>query len=200
MMREGGCTMRRNAPQQEIDEALMAPDTGTGALAERALDYEAYDYVMRHADPELLPEDERVIEQGKIGRAVDAFTRTEEPVAIAQGAFFLATGVWPLLHMPSFEAVTGPKTDRWLVKTVGVLVTVAGAAITSAGLRRRITPETRLLAMASSIGLAAIDIVYARRKRISRIYLLDAAAEAGLLVAWLTALSKQPDELEPVAA
>jgi hypothetical protein len=28
-----------------------------------------------------------------------------------QGAYFLVTGVWPLVHMPSFLAVTGPKTD-----------------------------------------------------------------------------------------
>ena len=34
----------------------------------------------------------------------------------AQGALYVVTGVWPLLHMASFEAVTGPKTDDWLVR------------------------------------------------------------------------------------
>jgi len=200
MMRKEAQPMRQNARPEEVDDARVAIESGTGAPPEGALDYEAYDYVMRHADPELLPEEERVVERGPIGRALHAFTRHEEPVAIAQGAFFLATGVWPLLHIPSFEAVTGPKTDRWLVKTVGLLVAVAGAAITSAGVRRRITPETRLLAMASSLGLAAIDLVYVRRQRISKIYLLDAVAEVGLIVAWLTAISQQPDQFEPVAA
>ncbi|MBV8580277.1 MAG: hypothetical protein JOZ86_06540, partial [Candidatus Eremiobacteraeota bacterium] len=36
-------------------------------------------------------------------------------------AYYLATGLWPLLDMRSFELVTGRKTDRWLVKMVGAL-------------------------------------------------------------------------------
>ena len=45
----------------------------------------------------------------------------DSELAIAQGAYFLGTGVWPLVLMPSFESVTGPKVDKWLVRTVGVL-------------------------------------------------------------------------------
>jgi hypothetical protein len=168
----------------------------TAAASGTALDREAQEFVERHVDPELLPEPR---EPGMIGRSIDVFTSTEQPVAIAQGAFFVATGAWALLHMASFESVTGPKVDRWLVKTVGALVTVIGAAVASAGIRKRITPETRLLAMASSISLAAIDVVYTRRRRISRVYLLDAAAELSLVFLWLTAIGRQPDEPEPAA-
>jgi len=32
--------------------------------------------------------------------------------------FNLAFGIWPLILYRSFEAVSGPKTDHWLVKTV----------------------------------------------------------------------------------
>ncbi|MEX0750325.1 MAG: hypothetical protein WD359_05900 [Dehalococcoidia bacterium] len=193
--------MPHDTRRRETIEAHTEPPTGTrGGVDDSALDFEAYDYVMRHADPELLPEEERSVERGAVGRAAEAFTRTEEPVALAQGIFFIATGVWPLVHMQSFEAVAGPKTDRWLVKTVGALVTIAGAAIASAGLRRRITPQTRVLALASALALATIDVVYARRKRISRVYLLDAVAQAGLVVTWLTAISRQPDERSAVAA
>ena len=35
---------------------------------------------------------------------------------------YLATGLWPLFNIESFQQVTGPKTDLWLVRTVGVLV------------------------------------------------------------------------------
>jgi hypothetical protein len=41
-----------------------------------------------------------------------------------QAAYYLATGLWPLVHLPSFEAVTGPKTDDWLVHMVGLLAAV----------------------------------------------------------------------------
>ncbi len=30
---------------------------------------------------------------------------------IGQGVFYLATGIWPLVNIQSFEMVTGPKTD-----------------------------------------------------------------------------------------
>lgn len=77
-------------------------------------------------------------------------------LAVAQGAFYLATGVWPLLHMRSFEAVTGEKTDDWLVETVGALLTVSGAVMMMAGLRRRVTPEIALLAAGSAGAWAAV--------------------------------------------
>lgn len=102
-----------------------------------------------------------------------------------QGAFYLATGIWPLVHMSSFLAVTGPKTDLWLVRTVGVLIAVVGATLLLACMRKGITPEIRLLAVGSALALAAVDIVYVSAGRISAVYLLDAVAETILAAAWL---------------
>lgn len=38
-------------------------------------------------------------------------------VLLAQGSYYFITAVWPLAHMRSFLAVTGPKTDLWLMGT-----------------------------------------------------------------------------------
>ncbi|HZS32319.1 MAG TPA: hypothetical protein VFC42_02965 [Methylomirabilota bacterium] len=116
----------------------------------------------------------------------------DERLAIAQGIYYAATGVWPLLSMRTFERVTGPKHDRWLVRTVGLLVAVIGGAVALAGARRRLTPELGLLAGASAVALGGIDAVYAARGRISRIYLLDAAFEATLGGAWAAAWRRTP--------
>lgn len=110
-----------------------------------------------------------------------------DALAVAQGAFYVATGVWPILHMRSFEAVTGEKTDDWLVKTVGALIAVAGVTMTVAGLRRRVTPEIALLAAGSAAALAAVDVIYTQKGVIPPVYLLDAVAEAGLIGAWTAA-------------
>ena len=107
--------------------------------------------------------------------------------AVGQGAFWLATGLWPLVHYRSFEAVTGPKEDDWLVKTIGGLIAVVGATLTVAGLRRRVTPEVRLLGAASAAALSAADVWFVRRGRISKVYLLDVVAEAPFLAAWALA-------------
>jgi hypothetical protein len=104
-------------------------------------------------------------------------------LALVQGVYFTATGIWPLLHMGSFERLTGPKTDKWLVRTVGVLVASIGGTLLASS-RRRLPPETIGLAIASAAALACIDGRYASAGRISPIYLADAAAEAALVGAW----------------
>lgn len=109
----------------------------------------------------------------------------ERVLAAGQGGYYVATGIWPLVSLGSFERVTGPKTDGWLVKTVGVLVAAVGANLVMAGGRDAVSAETRLLATAGAAGLAAVEAVYATGGRISRIYLLDAAAEAALATGWV---------------
>lgn len=109
-------------------------------------------------------------------------------IAWGQGAYFLLTGIWPLFGMRSFERITGPKRDRWLVKTVGGLVAVVGGALILAAWRRpaAVTDERELplVAVGSAATLAAVDVVYVARGRIAPIYLLDALAEAICLAAW----------------
>jgi CBS domain containing-hemolysin-like protein len=105
-------------------------------------------------------------------------------VALAQGCYFFVTGVWPLLDIDSFQRVTGPKTDRWLVKTVGAVLAAIGAALVLAGIRDELTPSTVLLAMGNAAALACVDLVYVSKRVISPIYLLDAAAEAVLIIWW----------------
>jgi hypothetical protein len=108
-------------------------------------------------------------------------------IALTQGALYLATGLWPLFDIDSFQAVTGPKTDLWLVRTVGVLVTVVGIVLVTSGRRRRITAEIMLLAVGCALGLAGIDIVYVLSRTISPIYLADAVIEIGFATAWALA-------------
>jgi hypothetical protein len=105
-------------------------------------------------------------------------------VVLIQAGYFAGTGLWPLLHIRSFEWVSGPKTDRWLVKTVGALITVIGATLGLAAGRRRLTPEIEMLGVGTALTLAAIDVTYVARRRIRWVYLADAALEAGLVVAW----------------
>ncbi len=114
-------------------------------------------------------------------------------LARLQGGYFAVTGVWPLLHMRSFRAVTGGKrrSEQWLVKTVGVLVASIGAAlVASTAGGRRPDRSTRLLATTSALGLLAIDVWYVAKRRLSPIYLLDAAAEAALAAGW--SLARRP--------
>jgi energy-converting hydrogenase Eha subunit E len=115
---------------------------------------------------------------------MDATGRGALRLAWAQGIFYLATGVWPLVSIGTFQRVTGPKVDLWLVKTVGLLISVVGVALILAARRGRIAPEVRFLAAGSAAVLAAVDVVYALADRIWDVYLLDAVVEIGLVVLW----------------
>jgi len=105
--------------------------------------------------------------------------------------YLVATGVWSLTHRRSFERLTGPKEDYWLVETVGALAIAIGASLGVAVGRRRQEPETRILAAASCVafGLASVRA----SKTESRVYLGDALLEAVFLAAWLEPLKTSLD-------
>ena len=103
----------------------------------------------------------------------------------AQGGFYLLTGIWPLVSLETFELVTGPKTDDWLVQTVGVLAAVIGLALLIGARRARPSLETSALGSLAALGFASVDLVFVLGGRISAIYLADAVVEMAFLAAVL---------------
>ena len=103
---------------------------------------------------------------------------------LTQGSFYCFTGIWPLMHMPSFLRVTGPKNEVWLVVAVGFLVLSIGAALVCSALQARRERSIDLLALFAALGLGAVDVRYATRQVIQDIYLLDAAVEGALVLTW----------------
>jgi hypothetical protein len=104
-------------------------------------------------------------------------------VLLIQGVYYLITGVWPLLSLDTFEAVTGPKTDDWLVQTVGVLAATIGAALLLGARRQPVSRETLTLSILAAFSFIAVDVVFVSKGIISRIYLVDAGVQVLLLVA-----------------
>jgi small-conductance mechanosensitive channel len=113
----------------------------------------------------------------------------------AQGLYFLATGVWPLVSVDTFQAVTGQKTDHliaeapskvdhWMLYTISVLIIAIAVVLVAAAWRRRPSFDVALLGVLSAIGLTIIDVVYVARGTIWPIYLADAAAEVVIIFAW----------------
>lgn len=90
-------------------------------------------------------------------------------------------GLWPILHMGSFEAVTGQKYDRWLVKFAGWFFVIAGLQLWFAANLTQVI----ILGVGTAVITAGADIYYSIIKnRISRIYLLDVVPELLFATAW----------------
>jgi hypothetical protein len=114
----------------------------------------------------------------------------ERQLAKVQGAFYLGAGLWPLLHRRSFLAVTGPKTDWWLVQTVGFLVTCIGAQLYSSSRSAESARELKVLAGTCAASLAGVEIYYVAKRTIRPVYLLDAVGELCLALGWARQQSK----------
>ena len=108
-------------------------------------------------------------------------------ILTCQAIYYLATGIWPLLHIASFMAVTGPKEDIWLVKMVGLLAAAIGLALMAG--RNNILRQTVILSIGAALAFISIDLYYSITGVIYKIYLADAAIQTllitGILIFWL---------------
>jgi hypothetical protein len=111
---------------------------------------------------------------------VDEAARHERAIDLVQGAYYAATGAWPLLHLPSFLAVTGEKVDRWLVRSYGALTLAVGIAllVPLPGEPRRTT-----LGRAAAVAIGLPEAWYVARRRIRPVYAIDAAVQAAFVLA-----------------
>lgn len=105
-------------------------------------------------------------------------------MAEVHGVLNIVGGAWPLVHRRSFEAVFGPKKDRWLMYTVAGLLVAVGYTQVSAG-RSGAWAEARRLGVGTASTLLLVDVVYVHNGVLRKTYLLDAVMEAALLAGWV---------------
>ena len=106
-----------------------------------------------------------------------------------QGYVYVVTGLWPVLHVASFESLTGPKFDHFLLHTVGLLLAAIGAGLLWALRDGRPDAGTLIVAAGAATALAGIDVVYFLNGRLPPIYLADAVMELTFVTAGLYGLS-----------
>jgi hypothetical protein len=93
-------------------------------------------------------------------------------VAFIQGIYFFIAGIWPIISIGTFQLVTGPKTDLWLVKTVAIILAVIGAMLISAQVNAEINISIILLAIGSALSLAIAEFVYVAKNTSFLLFIL----------------------------
>lgn len=111
-------------------------------------------------------------------------------VLLVQSAFYILTGAWPIVSLRTFEMVTGPKVDGWLVHMVGLLAVVIGLSLLTAAWLRSGGPMVSVLAIGSALAFTMIDLYYVGMGRIGAIYLVDAGTETLLALLLIVAMWK----------
>lgn len=117
--------------------------------------------------------------------------------ALAQGAYNVFGGLWPLLGMDTFEDVTGEKSEEWLVRTVaGILLFLGGLLLYDGLIRKQIDRGLRLMACGVSGVLAIVALVSSIGGWISWLYFVDGLVHLSFTVAWVV-LSMRPRDQDP---
>lgn len=103
-----------------------------------------------------------------------------------QGTYYLLSGLWPLADIESFMEITGPKTDVWLVKTVGLVLLPVSASLLSyiydnSGKARF---PALVLGAGSAAAFACADFYYSGRGIISEVYAADGLVQMVFLLLW----------------
>ena len=97
-------------------------------------------------------------------------------IFLIQAVYYFITGLWPVVDIASFMKVTGPKTDIWLVKMVGLLTIAIAVTLFSA--YKKSGNTIKILSISSALAYLTIDLYYYFNGIISPVYLGDAAIEA----------------------
>lgn len=134
------------------------------------------DRLLRRRLTDLRVPDALAFDRRTIGRAT----------ALGQAAAYVATGLWPIVDLRSFERVTGPKHDDWLVRTVGGLAVALGAGL---AWRSHDPASARPFGVAGAAAFLAADVIGVASGRLRRVYLLDAAGEAIVLAGWAASVA-----------
>ena len=108
--------------------------------------------------------------------------------AFGHGFFCLVAGLWPVVDLPAFQAVTGQKPDHWLITVAGLLLAGIGSSLIIAAIRRDIAFEGFALGIFTALALGVTDLIFVIERIIPAVYLLDAVAESLFVTMWVFAI------------
>lgn len=114
-------------------------------------------------------------------------TRYLKYLFLVQGLYYVLTGFWALVDIDSFMAVTGPKTDTWLVKALAFLFCAIGLVLLLARQEHAMLIPS-VLATSTAIFMTCIDFYFYMKGTIAGVYLADGVLQmifaGGVLICW----------------
>lgn len=103
------------------------------------------------------------------------------------------TGIWPIIDDTTFQLVTGPKEDLWLVKTMGLLLVLVGIVLLTT-INNVVSLSTKSLIIAVALSLAIADFWYVSVGVLGLPYLLDGFVQLFFVIAWLVIPHKDKED------
>ncbi len=106
-------------------------------------------------------------------------------LALGQAGYYAVGGLWPLLSMPTFETVMGPKVEDWLVRTIALILVLVSGLLFDQALNKRPDDRTlRRVAAGVAFILGTVAIITTLGGWVSWLYLLDGSMHLLFAAAW----------------
>lgn len=104
-----------------------------------------------------------------------------EHLLMIQGGYYFITGLWPIISITTFEKITGPKVDKWLVQSFGALTLSISISLLVASYEGTAGYSALILSIGTAISFIFCEIIFCLKGFISYVYLIDAILHVILL-------------------
>ncbi len=127
-------------------------------------------------------------------RSVEARDRWRRRVVLAQGAYYILAGVWPLLHFSSYARIVAVDVNPFQAQVFAGMLIVIGAALIEAARREPPGPFPTLLGAAVAGAIALVSLIWLPRLGVASGLWIDLIVEVAIAVTLILLYPRQPPE------
>ncbi len=100
---------------------------------------------------------------GTEGPTLERRERWRRTVMIAQGAYYVLAGLWPLVHFSSFSSILAMQVNPFQAQSFGAVLVVVGGNLVEAARREPPGQSPTLLGAAVAGAIAVVSMVWLPR-------------------------------------
>lgn len=113
-----------------------------------------------------------------------------------QGAYYIITGLWPLLHFSSFASLVAFRVNPFQAHVFAAVIIVVGGSLLEAARREPPGPFPTILGIAVASAIALVSLVWLPRLAVASLLWADLAVEVAFAIALAILYPRTPPEKE----
>lgn len=121
-------------------------------------------------------------------------SRWRRRVILAQGAYYILTGLWPLAHFSSFSRAVALSVHPFQAQVLGAVLVVVGAHLLEAGRREPPGASATLLGIAVAGAISVVDMVWLPRLGTVSVLWGDLLVQVAIAIALVVFYPRLQDE------
>ncbi len=142
-------------------------------------------------------EDRRKGRASTEGSTFERRERWRRLVMIAQGAYYILAGLWPIVHFSSFSSVVAMQVNPFQAQSFGAVLVVVGGSLVEAARREPPGQFPTLLGAAVAGAIAIVSMVWLPRIVGASGLWIDLVVEVAIAIALVVLYPRTQSERSP---